>query len=107
MRSIQVTSVYKLLRELNRKSITDYTLFRGQEQDWELIPKIGRVGFRNIGDENAEQKMLDDFKRLSMPHLLRVPKNDWDWLALAQHHGMATRLLDWTTNPLVALWFAV
>lgn len=81
-------------------------LFRGQNADLPLIPKLGRLQLK--GDLlSAEQGMLEDFKQLARPFLMYQSYTEWDTLAVAQHHGMATRLLDWTTNPLTALWFAV
>ncbi|MBL0559469.1 FRG domain-containing protein [Aeromonas hydrophila] len=81
-------------------------LFRGQRQDHTLLPKLARLNLN--GDiENVEKLMLDEFRRACLPLVEYHPENNWDLLALAQHHGLPTRLLDWTYSALVALWFAV
>lgn len=81
-------------------------IFRGQPVDKPLLPKLGRYRL----DANLfkkEKLILEEFKRRS-PGLLDLdPASEWDWLSLAQHHGMPTRLLDWTYSALAALWFAV
>lgn len=84
----------------------EYMIFRGQRKDWSLIPAIARQ--RHTHDVlTSESRMFREFKRGAVSHLASLPETDWDWLSLAQHHGLPTRLLDWTKNPLSALWFAV
>ena len=82
--------------------------FRGvKDARYELVPSIGRWDGPPESRLQFEQHLLDEFRRRAVGYLDRVPTNDWDWLFLAQHHGLPTRLLDWSTSPLIALFFAL
>jgi len=74
---------------------------------YKLIPSVARTWDGNLNHlRDIEKSIMDKFKTRAPAHLVFRPSNDWEWLMLGQHHGLPTRLLDWTMNPLVALYFA-
>ncbi len=103
-----IKSLNSYINYVKNNCMGEMVLFRGQSEDKPLLPKIARPEFEWKNDVlQVERDMMEDFRKRSRPFLNFKPDNDWDLLALAQHYGMATRLLDWTKNPLSALWFAV
>ena len=78
-------------------------VFRGMgNSEYALSTSLMRLG----GDyARLEEHLLRRLKKYA-PKLVVDNLSDWHWLTIGQHHGLPTRLLDWTRSPLIALHFA-
>jgi hypothetical protein len=82
---------------------SDY-VYRGMPSaEWLLETSLQRS---NVQFEEIEKHLLRNFKKYA-PHDSVPVDNFWYWLTLAQHHGLPTRLLDWTYSPLIGLHFCL
>jgi hypothetical protein len=111
--SVGIKDWHELLTELYRdawdESIGRYRtsfVFRGADLlGAELQPGLLRLVGHSGDAAEIEKHLLRNFRKYATGEF-RGGASDWRWLTFAQHHHLPTRLLDWTSSPLIAAHFA-
>ena len=101
---IRISSVSEFIEKIVQrdKEAGTETFYRGHaDKDWDLLPSI----FRTPNGVEKEHLLFRDMVAHE-PQNFSECKSALDYLVQMQHYGLPTRLLDMTTNPLVALYFA-
>ena len=109
----EIDSWDQYLKLVNSKKYADWA-FRGQrDADWQLWPTITRELQNRTVNPNywtrQEHRNIRIFQRKAIHFLEKVPETAdlFRWMAIMQHHGAPTRLLDFTWSPYVAAFFAL
>jgi hypothetical protein len=111
--NVEISNISTLLDAVDdarKSSPTGAVWLRGlSDASYSLLPSIGRfhkfAGKQMKFDKYMEQRFLHQFRRYSFAFYGRT-LNEWEALFVARHHGLPVRLLDWSANPLSALFFA-
>lgn len=91
---------------LKNSWVTKWLFYRGTcNHTYDLLPSIYRHGNQPYKSEIVSE-IFSEFKRKSR-FLLEQTKTDWEYYEIMQHYGFPTRLLDWSTGSLIALFFAL
>lgn len=80
-------------------------LYRGlPNSDYKLVTSLGRIC--KSEQSKTEKALLSVFYKYAAQETNAMARSEWSRIVIGQHHGLPTRLMDWSYSPLVGLHFA-